>query len=544
MSPDGTQESWASEAEFLLHVEEELKKLREITRSVNWVNSGAFDTVVRTVHNLCGSAGMIGPQAIATILQGLERKLSQADQYSDMQLREELDLSLMRATEALRSITSQSPAPVPQWPTVDTAQPPRSVLTPAALKRLKPLTILIVDDDPIIRVQLQSIYHKVGMRVIALDRGTDLSPEFLAKQKIDAVILDLHLPDEDGYSICKRLKADALSCNVPIVFISVTGELESRLYGWQVGAEDFIVKPVDPLELLLRVQFLVDRNNAKLMQQRQVGVTYDSFLKDLEKRIKETIPSKGTFVLALLSLGGAGADQKQRAAGSKFLLDQLHRGDLCCSPGPGYLIVLQPNESLASAKRTFATLARRLKRDFQVDCRVGLAHCPTHGQTGPELMAAIKAHLDLAVQQGVETSTESTASKKKFEEPHPPKIVIVDDDLEFLNYLTKPLAELGINAIMESASDRALECIRQNSPDLVMLDVLMPDPDGLKILQRLKADPKLAAIPVIMVSAKEAEEYLIRAFDLGAADYLTKPFRLPEMKARVHKILRDRAASE
>jgi two-component system alkaline phosphatase synthesis response regulator PhoP len=119
--------------------------------------------------------------------------------------------------------------------------------------------------------------------------------------------------------------------------------------------------------------------------------------------------------------------------------------------------------------------------------------------------------------------------------------VIVDDDLEFLNGLAKPLAELGINAIMESASDRALECIRQNSPDLVMLDVLMPDPDGLKILQALKADPTLAAIPVMMVSAKDVEEYLIQAFDLGATDYLIKPFRLPEMKARVRKALRDKA---
>jgi DNA-binding response OmpR family regulator len=120
--------------------------------------------------------------------------------------------------------------------------------------------------------------------------------------------------------------------------------------------------------------------------------------------------------------------------------------------------------------------------------------------------------------------------------------VIVDDDLEFLNYLEKHVAELGINAIVESASDRALDCIRQNGPDLVMLDVLMPDPDGLKILQALKADPELAAIPVIMVSAKEAEDYLIRAFDLGAADYLIKPFRLPELKARVRKALRDKHA--
>jgi DNA-binding response OmpR family regulator len=75
-----------------------------------------------------------------------------------------------------------------------------------------------------------------------------------------------------------------------------------------------------------------------------------------------------------------------------------------------------------------------------------------------------------------------------------------------------------------------------------MLDVLMPDPDGLKILQALKADPKLAAIPVMMISAKDVEEYLIHAFDLGAADYVIKPFRLPELKARVRKVLRDKAA--
>jgi DNA-binding response OmpR family regulator len=308
-----------------------------------------------------------------------------------------------------------------------------------------------------------------------------------------------------------------------------------------VGAEDFIVKPVDPLELLLRVEFLVERNSAKLMRQRQVGISYDSFLKEIDKRVKAAISAEGAFVLALLSLTGTAADEKQRAAGSAFLLDELRRGDLFCSPGPGYLIVLQPNTSLASAEKTFETLASRLKRDFRVECRVGLAQCPTHGTTGPDLLAAIKAHLDLAVQRGVQPSAD-IARSSEVEEPRPPKIVIVDDDLEFLNYLEKHVAELGINAIVESASDRALDCIRQNGPDLVMLDVLMPDPDGLKILQALKADPELAAIPVIMVSAKEAEDYLIRAFDLGAADYLIKPFRLPELKARVRKALRDKHA--
>jgi DNA-binding response OmpR family regulator/HPt (histidine-containing phosphotransfer) domain-containing protein len=543
MTAEHPDDRWVGEGEFLLYAEEQIKKVQETIGTLNWVNSAAWGTVVRTVHNLRGSAGMTGHSDVAAILDELEKKFSQADKYTETQLSEEVNASLQRAVEALRSPRPAPQPPAAQTPDAASNEASQTLLTPSALKRLKPLTILVVDDDPIVRQLLRSVFEKLGMKVVTLDRGVDLRPDFLAKQKIDAVILDLHLPDEDGYAICKRLKADASSCHVPIVFISVTGELESRFYGWQVGAEDFIVKPVDPLDLLLRVEFLVDRNSAKLKQQRQVGISYDSFLKEVDKRVNPAISGQGAFVVALLSLKGAGADERQRAAGSMFLLDQLHRGDVFCSPGAGYLIVLQPNKSLASAQRGFEMLAGRLMSDFRVECRVGLAECPTHGSTGPDLMAAAKAQLDQAVQRGTRTSAAGVGSGE-IEDLRPLKIVIVDDNVEFLNYLENHLAELGFKATLESTSERALECIRRNSPDLVMLDVLMPDPDGLKILAALKADPKLADIPVMMVSAKDDEEHLIRAIDLGAADYLIKPFRLPELKARVRKALRDRAAAQ
>jgi DNA-binding response OmpR family regulator/HPt (histidine-containing phosphotransfer) domain-containing protein len=543
MTAEHPDDRWVGEGEFLLYAEEQIKKVQETIGTLNWVNSAAWGTVVRTVHNLRGSAGMTGHSDVAAILDELEKKFSQADKYTETQLSEEVNASLQRAVEALRSPRPAPQPPAAQTPDAASNEASQTLLTPSALKRLKPLTILVVDDDPIVRQLLRSVFEKLGMKVVTLDRGVDLRPDFLAKQKVDAVILDLHLPDEDGYSICKRLKADASSCHVPIVFISVTGELESRFYGWQVGAEDFIVKPVDPLDLLLRVEFLVDRNSAKLKQQRQVGISYDSFLKEVDKRVNPAISGQGAFVVALLSLKGAGADERQRAAGSMFLLDQLHRGDVFCSPGAGYLIVLQPNKSLASAQRGFEMLAGRLMSDFRVECRVGLAECPTHGSTGPDLMAAAKAQLDQAVQRGTRTSAAGVGSGE-IEDLRPLKIVIVDDNVEFLNYLENHLAELGFKATLESTSERALECIRRNSPDLVMLDVLMPDPDGLKILAALKADPKLADIPVMMVSAKDDEEHLIRAIDLGAADYLIKPFRLPELKARVRKALRDRAAAQ
>ena len=541
MGDEQVQEGWASEEEFLLYLEKKLQRLREATSSVNWVNTEDWNEVVRTVHNLRGAAGMFGHPIISRIFEGLEKKLAHPEDYAEAQLREDVQASLTRATESLRgpppppAVSVPAPSPIPAW------EPRQTVLTPATQKRLKPLTILVLDDDTVFRTHLRGVYVPLGMRILESDRGSDLTPDFLQKNKVDTVVLDLKLPGEDGYSICKRLKANPASCDVPIVFVSATGELESRLFGWQVGGEDFIVKPVDPLELLLRIEFLVERANARRAQARQVGVSYDVFLKEMEKRIKESISHKDPLVLAMLTLTGAGSEEKQRAAGVRFLLDQMHRGDVLCSPTAGYLMVLQPHKSVAAARKTLETLVNRLTKDFALECKVGLAECPVHGGTAQDLLAAAKQCLDRARQGGVETAVISPGSHKD-EEPHPPKVLMVDDDEEFLDFLGRHLADLGINAVMVPGSDRAVELVRQHKPDLVTLDVMMPDPDGLEVLKTLKADPTLAAIPVIMVSAKEEEEYLLRAFDLGAADYLVKPFRLPELHARVRKVLRETAA--
>jgi DNA-binding response OmpR family regulator len=543
MPDEGPRDSWASEHDFLLHVEKELQHLLVTTSGANWVNTDAWDAVVRTVHNLRGTAAVVDHSVISRIFEGLENKLNHPENFTDSQLREEVDKSLKLAAQSLRGA---SPALRPQPPTpaapVSVGLPPAS-LSPTILKYLKPLNILVVDDDENYRSRLREVYRPLGMRVFEMARGSDLTPDLLEKKKIHVVVLDLKLPGEDGYSICKRLKASPASCHVPIVFVSVAGELESRLYGWQVGAEDFVVKPIDPLGLLLRVQFLVERAAAKRAQQQQFGVSYDAFLARVKKVIEKGVAEKEPVVLAMLSLTGAGLEEKQRAAGAKFLLDQLRRGDVLCSPAAGSLMILQPDITLAAARKIFETIALRLKKDFRLDCRVGLAQSPSNGRTTQDLLAASKECLDRALGAGEESLVITPRSRKR-EEAAPPKLVVVDDDEVFLDQLGMHFADLGFTVVLVNDSQRAVEYVRQNKPDLVTLDVMMPDPDGLKLLQSIRKDPELAGTLVIMISAKGEEGSLLEAFALGANDYLVKPFRFPELDARVHKALRERVVAD
>jgi HPt (histidine-containing phosphotransfer) domain-containing protein len=119
---DNLRESWVGEEEFLAYAEEQIKKVRETINTLNWVNTGAWGTVVRTVHNLRGSAGMTGHGAVAAILEGLEKKLGQADKYTETQLREEVNASLKRL-ESHKSPFARHPGESP-WASAKKPQGP------------------------------------------------------------------------------------------------------------------------------------------------------------------------------------------------------------------------------------------------------------------------------------------------------------------------------------------------------------------------------------------------------------------------------------
>ncbi|MEK7773746.1 MAG: response regulator [Deltaproteobacteria bacterium] len=118
------------------------------------------------------------------------------------------------------------------------------------------------------------------------------------------------------------------------------------------------------------------------------------------------------------------------------------------------------------------------------------------------------------------------------------KILVVDDETDILNLLDYNLKKAGFNVLLAKDGPEAIECARSRRPDLIVLDIMLPDMDGIEVLKRLKANESTRGIPVIMLTAKGEEVDKIIGFELGVEDYITKPFSPREFILRVKAVLK------
>jgi CheY-like chemotaxis protein len=178
-------------------------------------------------------------------------------------------------------------------------------------------------------------------------------------------------------------------------------------------------------------------------------------------------------------------------------------------------------------------------------------HDPTHSddflsqteERSREIAASLHSPIQVScAYEGCEERFESDASDashagsaphRDFTLDRPLRILVVDDD-EDLRILARKALIRGGHEVMEATGGaEALQVIERQPPDLVLLDLLMPPPDGFEILRILRSRESTHAVPVIVLTARGDEESIITSFELGATDYLNKPFTAPQLDARV-----------
>jgi two-component system phosphate regulon response regulator PhoB len=122
--------------------------------------------------------------------------------------------------------------------------------------------------------------------------------------------------------------------------------------------------------------------------------------------------------------------------------------------------------------------------------------------------------------------------------PSKPKILIIDDQSAVLNTMIYLLKRVGCDAVGAGTGAEGMRMAREGAFDLITLDIDLPDISGLEICRRLKQNPRLCHIPVILISGRLCEANRPRCFELGAADYIIKPFDISVFVSRIFSHLR------
>lgn len=119
-------------------------------------------------------------------------------------------------------------------------------------------------------------------------------------------------------------------------------------------------------------------------------------------------------------------------------------------------------------------------------------------------------------------------------------ILAVEDDKDILELLKYNLAKEGYRVTAVTSGEEGLQLARSTTPDLILLDLMLPGVDGLEVCRRLKMDAKTRQVPIIMLTAKGEEADIVIGLELGAEDYITKPFSTRVLLARARTVLRRR----
>ncbi len=147
--------------------------------------------------------------------------------------------------------------------------------------------IVLIEDEADIVEMVRYNFRKDGFAVDSFGRGKE-GLEALRRNPPDLLLLDIMLPDEDGFSICRRLRADDRLKSLPVVFLTAKGEEVDRIVGLEIGADDYVVKPFSPRELVARVKAVLRRQTRASTEKEESveirGLKLDSRTQDVSVR--------------------------------------------------------------------------------------------------------------------------------------------------------------------------------------------------------------------------------------------------------------------
>lgn len=123
-----------------------------------------------------------------------------------------------------------------------------------------------------------------------------------------------------------------------------------------------------------------------------------------------------------------------------------------------------------------------------------------------------------------------------------PKILVVDDDEHILRSLSQYLELEDFQVVSASSGPEALELFEKEQPELLVLDVMMPGMDGFQVLETLRKNPQTSHVPVLMLTARDQHNDILKGYQMGATSYLVKPFNLDELVEAIREVFASKSS--
>jgi two-component system, cell cycle response regulator len=414
--------------------------------------------------------------------------------------------------------------------------------------------ILIIEHDAQMCRLLETILSGSDREVIALGSAAE-ALAVLEDRQFSLIILDLSLPDTDGRNFLMLLRERSATAAVPVIVLSGINGPQPKTECFALGADAYFEKPLAPEVLKAAVSARLHRSIEHRREARQDALTglpnRAAFCEGFHRTVALAARKKEPTSLALLDfdhlkrinehLGHVAGDAALRHAARAFT-DALRRSDFLARWGGDEFSLLLPNTDLQGARfaleKMFAMLSNtpfrtQDGRPVPLSFSAGLVSIP--GESGVEhVMAEADRFLFLAKTNGrgrIVSEADQTRVETK-------RILLAEDDEQVASIVSQSLGREGFEVVHCRDGMTAYRTALATPCSLWILDLKQEAARGRSLLSDLRGNWRGNRVPVLMMTSLGTDQDLAKGFQLGADDYLVKPFSPYDLMTRVHNLLR------
>jgi len=378
-------------------------------------------------------------------------------------------------------------------------------------------TLLIVEDDTKFASVLEGLARELDFEPVLAETG-EQALVLADSARPDAIVLDVNLPDRSGLSVLDVLKHRSSTRHIPVHVVSGSDYAQAAL---QMGAAGYAIKPVDRDELaqaLRRLETKLTQKVKRILVVEDDAVARDSTCRLLAGSDVQTV-AVGTAAEALAQLGASTFDC--------MVLD------LSLPDRSGFELLEDASSSQqVGFPPVIVYTGRSLSRDEEQRLRQLSRSIIIKGARSPErlldevtlFLHQVEAELPAERQRMLRDARHREAV---FEGR---RILVVEDDVRNIFALSSVLEPRGAKVEIARNGREALDRLGKPPPvDLVLMDVMMPEMDGLEAMRRIRAQPQLAQLPIIALTAKAMADDREQCLAAGANDYIAKPLDIDKL---------------